>query len=1172
MKRLFSFLLALAMVVCLLPGKTPQAQAAEITEGDGTSAEAPVFIDTEEEWVYYLNNTTGFAYKHETQHTWYFRVTADIVLDAADEENGDTVDGTVGYTSTGKTTVIDLDGHTITANGGTARFMAANSAGSSITMKNGSVIVKRTGTSNNGSVFFINAGSQLTLENMTVTETGASEYTGNGELLYIGTSKSSATIKNTVLEANTANNSKDNAIYVNTNGASLDIQDSTILETVHVTTTGVVTASGATNISKLNLAYTASAQAKADLSGLTAGARVRVAAGETAFTAAFENAENVLSYVKSADVTKKVTVSGNALILAAEEAGDGSAEKPWLITSEADYVEHIFTNTAESGYYKIKDDIVLDVATDDDVNGNQNGSSTGRTINIDFNGYTVSAIGTSYRFFSCGAEGDLTLKNGSVIVNRKYVNAGAVFNIINGGKLTLENMNISEIGTTAHTNNGELLYVNNGSTATITNTVMSAVTDGNTNPDKTVYITGSSVTFQNSTINENVYVTSTGSITVSGATKIANVDLTSGALLSVGTLESGAEIGITAEENVPFTGVLENASAYAGYFTTQQEGMAVGALVDNTLAIVPVGDGSGASETDPIFIDSNEEWIEYLVYGDGIVSTSQQQDWYFVLRTDLRIRTGAYAYGASGKNITIDFDGHTMNSANGASNRFMTIADGALTLKNGTLEENGVSTSHGAVFHLTHSDLILENMQVDEYSATAYTKRGEIIYATASNITLKNTDVTGVFTGADTDYGAIYLREDSASGTPSVLTMVSSSLSCTETGTIGKGGWITAGKNTFVNLENSRISGGAAELGGNVYIGNATLTMKDSAITGGTATQGADLYLLGSAVVDTASVTGAMYAAADADLQTPSGALVTNMTTGQATLYASAGEAVAAYIEGDCLKLFEAVELAITCDAVVDLNGKNITITGNGENKITAFDSANKDFATYGTLILREAELANEFETQAMDGNLYYLLTDEDGIHSFHRLDMKIVGVSLRTSIGGIYYRGVWNCDDALKAKIKTFGVAVSLQGMPDADFAKSGKCLWTEYTGEELESGKEMTGAMISGIVKKDREPALNDSYGRNYPIYATTYVVFDNSYATVSDDASTTEDDVAMSLYNVVEKVEELITQLEASESEEDRQLAAKYLQLMDAFYADWKDYGLESWGREDFTEPGN
>ena len=149
--------------------------------------------------------------------------------------------------------------------------------------------------------------------------------------------------------------------------------------------------------------------------------------------------------------------------------GDGSVENPWLITNEADYVLHIFNSTFESGHYKLTEDIVLDAATGDDTaNGNQNGSSTGRVINIDLNGHTICAVGGNYRFFSCGAEGELTLKNGSVIVDRTYENSfGAVFNILNGGKLTLENMDVSEIGKVAYEKNGELLYVAAGSSAVI---------------------------------------------------------------------------------------------------------------------------------------------------------------------------------------------------------------------------------------------------------------------------------------------------------------------------------------------------------------------------------------------------------------------------------------------------------------------------------------------------------------------------------------------------------------------------------------------------------------------------------------------------------------------------------------------------------------------------------
>ncbi|MBR4863300.1 MAG: hypothetical protein IKU07_01885, partial [Oscillospiraceae bacterium] len=481
-----------------------------------------------------------------------------------------------------------------------------------------------------------------------------------------------------------------------------------------------------------------------------------------------------------------------------------------------------------------------------------------------------------------------------------------------------------------------------------------------------------------------------------------------------------------------------------------------------------------------------------------------------------------------------------------------------------------VSTSHGAVFYLERATLVLENMKVDEYSATAYKKRGEIIYATASEITLRNTQITGIFTGAVTDYGAIYLREETATGAPSVLNIISSSLSCTETGEVEKGGWITAGKNTFVNMVDSHISGGAAQLGGNVYIGgSAKMTMTESTITGGTATAGGDLYLLGSVQVDAQSQIGdgSFYAGEKADLDATVGAMVADIATGNAVWYRNITDAVAAYTAGSYMKLFEAAELALATDAVIDINGLNVAVAGQGETKITAYDTANKDYATFGSLTLEGAVLVNDFVYETADGTNYYTLSQASG-YSFHVLDMGITGVALRTTTGGIYFKGVWNCDETLKAQIASFGVAVSLRGMPGTDFAQSEDCLYTAFAGEELICGAEMTGVMIDGIVKKDREPALNDGYGRNYAVCATAYVTFKSGETVVSDDAATEADDVAVTLYSVVNGIESLITELEATNVEENKLLAAKYLQLMDAFYADWKDYGLESWGREDFT----
>ena len=566
---------------CLAVGVPSQEGGDQETpQGDGKTQETPIVLDSEEDWVYYLNNSTGFAYKHETQLTWYFKVTADITLDAAEGE--DTVNGTVGYSSSGKITVIDLNGFTVTVNGGTARFMAAANAQSDLTLKNGTVIMNRA-TNMKGSVFYVYKGGKLTLQNMVIEDRGTGAHSNRGELIYAegtaDTANCTVTLTDTVLGGELASA---NPVYFKRTDAV--IHGGSIAAKVTVAdAASTLSVSGAAQIEELDLTSGALlAPGEMEL-----GANIRVTAGEAAFTAALENAEGYLAYIHEADPSRSVTVADNALVLTDEETGDGTKEKPWLIASEADYVEHIFTNTTESGYYKLKDDIVLDVATDDEVNGNQNGSATGRFIHIDLNGYTVEAVGTAYRFFSCGAEGELMLKNGSVIVNRKYVNNGAVFNIINGGKLTLENMNISEIGTTAHTNSGELLYVNNGSTVVITNTTMEANADGNKNPGKTVYINGSHVTLRNSTIRENIYVTSTGNVTVSGTVKLAAIDLTSGAQLTMDALTEGTDITVSAGEK-PFTVANGNAGTWADWFHTPGIGKTVLANSENCLVITDI--------------------------------------------------------------------------------------------------------------------------------------------------------------------------------------------------------------------------------------------------------------------------------------------------------------------------------------------------------------------------------------------------------------------------------------------------------------------------------------------------------------------------------------------------------------------------------------------------------
>ena len=278
-------------------------------EGDGTKAGTPIFIDTEEEWVYYLNNSTGYAYKHTTQNTWYFKVTADIVLDAAEGE--DAVNGTVGYSSSGKTTVIDMNGFTVTANGGSTRFIAAANESSSLTIKNGTLVVDKTYTSNVGAVFYIKGGA-LTLENMTVNETGTAKYGKNGELLYL--ENGSAVLRNSVLTADVTKNTNANTVYVK--NSSLRVEDTELAATVYVAdTASAVTVAGKAVVEKLDL----TAGALLTMEQLAEGSHITVVAGTAPFTAVNENATLWADWFYTTESGKTVKANSEKQLVIAED-------------------------------------------------------------------------------------------------------------------------------------------------------------------------------------------------------------------------------------------------------------------------------------------------------------------------------------------------------------------------------------------------------------------------------------------------------------------------------------------------------------------------------------------------------------------------------------------------------------------------------------------------------------------------------------------------------------------------------------------------------------------------------------------------------------------------------------------------------------------------------------
>lgn len=239
-------------------------------------------------------------------------------------------------------------------------------------------------------------------------------------------------------------------------------------------------------------------------------------------------------------------------------------------------------------------------------------------------------------------------------------------------------------------------------------------------------------------------------------------------------------------------------------------------------------------------------------------------------------------------------------------------------------------------------------------------------------------------------------------------------------------------------------------------------------------------------------------------------------------------------------------ELTLDADSVVDLNGNNITVTGSG--KFYGFDSANNsyDATACGTATVPESQLQTDFT--APNGYRYIAITDENGT-AFHRLDMSVTAVSLRTSTGGIYYWSAWNCDDILADNVSSYGIAYSLSGVPGS-LSETG-VLYTKLTSGFKNDATEITGGIMNNILSTEDRIYTNDYCGK-LPIYAAPYIVVDGKEIICYDE-------VAYSIYDVVSAIDTTITQLY---NDGDTETADTYAEYMQSFYDDWAQHGLEDW----------
>ena len=180
--------------------------------------------------------------------------------------------------------------------------------------------------------------------------------------------------------------------------------------------------------------------------------------------------------------------------------------------------------------------------------------------------------------------------------------------------------------------------------------------------------------------------------------------------------------------------------------------------------------------------------------------------------------------------------------------------------------------------------------------------------------------------------------------------------------------------------------------------------------------------------------------------------------------------------------------------------GKNVTLDLNGYNlngtlqaaagiTVSCMDSKTADYnisdgkcgklkATGGTGTITGLPASE-------DQDAYLTLRDSEGI-SFHAVRLDISSMTLRPSTAGLYFTADFQADALVKAKVRSFGVAMSVEGTPDTLVAGQ----HTSFDGSKFGAA---TSSILNGVLKVTNNK-LNNQRNAELPVYARAYIQLDS------------------------------------------------------------------------------
>lgn len=211
-----------------------------------------------------------------------------------------------------------------------------------------------------------------------------------------------------------------------------------------------------------------------------------------------------------------------------------------------------------------------------------------------------------------------------------------------------------------------------------------------------------------------------------------------------------------------------------------------------------------------------------------------------------------------------------------------------------------------------------------------------------------------------------------------------------------------------------------------------------------------------------------------------------------------------------------------------DVAGNGFTANG---YKLYVFDSETDDYTVengngYGLMTGTIAEAAeglpmdSDIVTAVKPTDLYLKITEDDGT-SFHRLNLRFAGITLRPdSLGdgsyapGLYYNSQFGGDEVIKRNITAYGVgmsAVSGEEMFERDnsYTEIAPEKWQVGADKNGNSNNLQNGTILTGIMKSSNPTVINRRNG-NVQVRGQNYIMLKNGTRVVGPEVSYSLKDV--------------------------------------------------------------